>query len=114
MSHASRGFCATGVSSGQNHRLMAHNFDSEPIRTCSRITPRSTGGAGSWVLTCWTAIAGSRGKRKGKAGAEQGGREGAEGKSSVCAYTCGNAKKQCSCSVLGRGLNEEGGKAQKG
>ena len=33
-------------------------------------------------------------------------REGAEGKSSVCVYTCGNnAKKQCSCvvSMLGGG-----------
>ena len=45
-SHLSRDFHATGVSSGQNHRLMAHSFGTASCVT-RRPAPRSTDGAGS-------------------------------------------------------------------
>ena len=99
MSHPSRGFCATGVSSGQNHRLMAHNVDSEPIRTRSRITPRSTGGARSWVLMCWTAISGSGERaRLGKAG-EGGDEERGKAQKGKAACACAHAVTQRSSAV---------------
>ena len=45
-SHLSRDFHATGVSSGQNHRLMADSFGTAS-RAARRPAPRSTEGAGS-------------------------------------------------------------------